>query len=200
MDIGLHPLLVRYSLTTDSRQHAYDYLTAPAKYFILTSFSINTVSNRASTNCRDSHRPDSHRNAQSEHRYQTTDRNTPIRRYTFTPNSTPDQRHEWYYANQQLRCDQIRRRPDDYMPFQSMFQPDGRHAYNPNGPHYPQQVYWGQGTSRDSSRMPNPNFFPRDTIRPMPLNHSMMQYGPGFASRSGPGNGGSGGGYGGGRR
>jgi hypothetical protein len=76
----------------------------------------------------------------------------------------------------------------------------GRHAYNPNGPHYPQQVYWGQGTSRDSSRMPNPNFFPRDTIRPMPLNHSMMQYGPGFASRSGPGNGGSGGGYGGGRR
>jgi hypothetical protein len=34
----------------------------------------------------------------------------------------------------------------------------------------------------------------------MPLNYSMMQYGPGFAGRSGPGNGGSGGGYGGGRR
>lgn len=109
-------------------------------------------------------------------------------RYSYAPN-TADQRHEWHIANRQLRCDQVRRRPDDYVPFQSIFQPDGRPAYNPNGPQYPQQVSRGQGTprhARDQLRLPGYDVYPRDTIRPWPLNYGAMQYGPGFAGRYGP--------------
>jgi hypothetical protein len=142
--------------------------------------STNTASFRPSTNDRGSHiDPTSTKSAKSKHCYQTMDWNT-----------TPDQRHEWHYANQKLRCDQIRRRPDDYVPFQSIFQPDGRHAYNPNGRQYPQQVIRGQGTPRDFSRMPNHNVYPRDTMRPMGVHYHMMQHGGGYGS-------GYGGGYGG---
>lgn len=51
-------------------------------------------------------------------------------------------RGEWYGSGADGRygADQSRMktRPDGYFPFQSILEPDGRHAYNPRAPQYPQ--------------------------------------------------------------
>lgn len=109
----------------------------------------------------------------------------------------PDNRHEWYVDDIQLDCVMTRRRPDNYVPFQSMFQPDGRYAYKPNGPKYPENGLGGFGTPRDASIMPSAAIYPRDTIVPLGLYYDKTRYangndGAGTGSGTG-GNRGSGG-------
>ena len=88
-----------------------------------------------------------------------------------------------------------RRRPDDYVPFQSIFQPDGRHAYNRNAPQYPAFGLGFTGTPRDGSRMPSTAAFPRDTPVPMPINYNMMQHRGGYGGGYGGGYAGGNGGF-----
>jgi hypothetical protein len=85
-----------------------------------------------------------------------------------------DNRHEWHVNNIHVDCAMTRRRPDDYVPFQSMFQPDGRYAYNPNAPRYPQLGMWAGGTARDSSNMPSAAVYPRNTVVPLGIHYDRM--------------------------
>lgn len=64
----------------------------------------------------------------------------------------------------------MRRQPDGYRPFQSIRQPDGRHAYDPAAQQYPrydlpQQIPGG----RQSSLITTPVRWPRDTIMEMEM-------------------------------
>lgn len=99
---------------------------------------------------------------------------------------------DWMFNNQQLASAETLRRSNTYVPFQSVFQPDGRHAYNPHGPQYPQRTVMGYGTRRDMAALPPASYFPRDVIVDMRMNYGAMNYGNG----QGPG---GGGGYGGNR-
>jgi hypothetical protein len=118
-----------------------------------------------------------------------------------------DNRHEWYVHGIQVDCDMVLRRPHDYVPFQSMFQPDGRFAYNPNAPQYPQIGLYMRGSPRDTSRLPSTAVVARDTMEPLGLRYDRMRYansngyGAGFGTGAGAGGGAGGtGGYGGSQR
>ena len=188
-----YSLLVQYSLTTDSCQETYVFLQCLQQSYTCKLIFNTTTSLQSSTNSKIDLNPKSANNTQkpaAQKHYRTMSNS----------NATPDQRHEWYVDDIQLDCFHTRRRPDDYVPFQSMFQPDGRHAYNPNGPRYPEIGLGGWGTSRDGSLMPSRGTFPRDVVVPMGIHPHMMQHGPGNGSRGEFGGGVYGGGGYGGRR
>jgi hypothetical protein len=58
-------------------------------------------------------------------------------------------------------------RPSGYIPFQSIFEPDGRHAYNPAGRQYPQMVTAGM-YSRQRAETPLDRHQAYEQVRPDP--------------------------------
>lgn len=75
-----------------------------------------------------------------------------------------DQQGDWTVNERQTPGAETRRRDNAYVPFESVFQPDGRHAYSPqeNFQRFPQQTTAGNGTRRDMAILPTAGTFPRD--------------------------------------
>jgi hypothetical protein len=188
------------------------------------SISINTASLRLSTISTVQYRPGTnqqHKSETSDHRHhkmneRITTQDHQERRWRITAQDLraqqlagaahPDNRHEWYVHGIQVDSAMVLRRPHNYVPYQSMFQPDGRYAYSPNAPQYPQIDLYMRGSPRDTSRLPSTTAHARDTDVPMGLHYDRMRYancngyGAGFGTGAAAGAGGTGGYEGGQRR
>jgi hypothetical protein len=74
------------------------------------------------------------------------------------------------YLERNGRASRVVTRPSDYVPYQSLAEPDGRHAYNPAGRQYPRSFREEQRSGRVAHRAADrQNLW--DQIRPDPIYH-----------------------------
>lgn len=102
------------------------------------------------------------------------DQNDCYREYTNQARGTPP---GWRLQGTDYPVRSVDRRQPDYIPFQSINQPDGRHAYNPAGEQYPRYADF-RTRDRDNRRtppLPIPSGFPRNVTVELGINWDRMQ-------------------------